>query len=263
MKSPRERRGVVDMIDFSGKTAIVTGAGRGIGGAIAVTLADLGASVALVDVDVDAVTNTSANIDGTGATAAGFAGDILDVDFFAGVVDNVIERWGTLDILVNNAGVIRDNFIENIDEEDWDTVLGVNLKGAFLCARAVVPHMKEREYGKIVNIVSRAWLGNPGQSNYSASKGGLVSLTRTLALELARFQINVNAVAPGLIDTPMTQSLPDHVRERLIKAQPTRRMGSADDIAAAVCFLASDRSRFITGQVLHVDGGKSTGLLSL
>jgi NAD(P)-dependent dehydrogenase (short-subunit alcohol dehydrogenase family) len=251
------------MIDFSGKTALVTGAGRGIGGAIAVALADLGASVALVDVDGDAVTNTSTNIDGSGDTARGYTGDILDGDFFGGVVDDVIERWGALDILVNNAGVIRDNLIENITDADWDTVLGVNLKGAFLCARAVVPHMKEREYGKIVNIVSRAWLGNPGQSNYSASKGGLVSLTRTLALELARFQINVNAVAPGLIDTPMTQSLPDHVRERLIKAQPTRRMGAPEDIADAVCFLASDRSRFITGQVLHVDGGKSAGLLSL
>lgn len=251
------------MIDFSGRSAIVTGAGRGIGGAIAVSLADLGARVALVDVDAEAVANTSANIDASGDAARGYAGDVLDVDFFGGVVDDVIERWGALDILVNNAGVIRDNLIENIDEADWDTVLGVNLKGPFLCARAVIPYMKEREYGKIVNIVSRAWLGNPGQSNYSASKGGLVSLTRTLALELARHQINVNAVAPGLIDTPMTQSLPEHVRERLIKAQPTRRMGSAEDIADAVCFLASDHARFITGQVLHVDGGKSTGLLSI
>lgn len=251
------------MIDLSGKTAIVTGAGRGIGGAIAVAMADLGASVAMVDLDGEALANTAHNIDASGATALGFTGDILDVEFFGEVIDDVVERWGAVDILVNNAGVIRDNLIENIDEADWDTVLDVNLKGAFLCTRAVVPHMKERSYGKIVNIVSRAWLGNPGQSNYSASKGGLVSLTRTLALELARSQINVNAVAPGLIDTPMTQSLPDNVRERLIKAQPTRRMGSADDIAGAVCFLSSDSAAFITGQVLHVDGGKSAGLLSL
>jgi NAD(P)-dependent dehydrogenase (short-subunit alcohol dehydrogenase family) len=251
------------MIDFSGKTAVVTGAGRGIGGAIAVALADLGASVALVDLDGEAVANTCANIDATGAVAAGYTGDILDPDFFHGTVADVIERWGVVDVLVNNAGVIRDNLVENIDEADWDLVLGVNLKGAFLCAQAVVPHMKERNYGKIVNIVSHSWLGRPGQANYSASKGGLVSLTRTLALELARFNINVNGVAPGLIDTPLTQSLPDHVRERIIRSQPTGKMGSTDDVAGAVCFLASDRASFITGQILHVDGGKSAGLLSL
>jgi NAD(P)-dependent dehydrogenase (short-subunit alcohol dehydrogenase family) len=251
------------MIDFTGKSALVTGAGRGIGGAIAVALADLGASVGLVDLDGDAVANTCNNIDPTGATAAGYTGDILDVDFFSGVVDDAIERWGALDVLVNNAGIIRDNRIENMDEDDWDAVLDTNLKGAFLCSKAIVPHMKEREYGKIVNIVSHSWLGRPGQANYSASKGGLVSLTRTLALELARFGVNVNAVAPGLIDTPLTQSLPDHVRERIIKMQPTGQMGSTDDVAAAVCFLASDRASFITGQILHVDGGKSAGLLSL
>lgn len=251
------------MIDFSGKSAIVTGAGRGIGGAIAVALADRGAAVALVDIDAEAVDNTTTNIAATGATVAGYTGDILDAEFFAGVVDDVIDRWGSLDTLVNNAGIIRDNYIDKITEDDWDAVLDVNLKGAFLCTKAVVAHMKEREYGKIVNVISRAWLGNPGQANYSASKGGLVSLTRTLALELARYQINVNGVAPGLIDTPMTQSLSENVRERLIKLQPTRRMGSPEDIADAVCFLASDRASFITGQILHVDGGKSTGLLSL
>jgi NAD(P)-dependent dehydrogenase (short-subunit alcohol dehydrogenase family) len=251
------------MIDFSGKSVIITGAGRGIGGAIAVALADRGASLALVDVDGDAVANTCANIDDTGETVAGYAGNILDVDFFGGVVDEVTARWGCVDVLVNNAGIIRDNYIENISEADWDDVIDVNLKGAFLCIQAVVPGMKERRYGKIVNIISRAWLGNPGQANYAASKGGLVSLTRTLALELARFDVNVNGVAPGLIDTPMTQSLPEKVRARLIDMQPTRKMGAPEDIADAVCFLASDHARFITGQILHVDGGKSAGLLSL
>jgi len=251
------------MIDFSGKSVIVTGAGRGLGGAIAVALADLGASLALVDVDGDAVDNTCTNIDESGASVAGYAGDILDVDFFGGVVDDVIERWGSVDVLVNNAGIIRDNYVENISETDWDDVIDVNLKGAFLCTQAVVPAMKERRYGKIVNIVSRSWLGNAGQANYSASKGGLVSLTRTLALELARFDINVNGVAPGLIDTPMTQALPEKVRTRLIEFEPTRRMGAPEDVANAVCFLASDRARFITGQILHVDGGKSVGFLTL
>jgi len=251
------------VIDFSGKTAIVTGAGRGIGGAIAVALADLGAALALVDLDGDAVANTCANIDATGATAGGYTGDILDADFFGSVVDDVIERWGSIDVLVNNAGIIRDNYVENIPEDDWDLVLDTNLKGAFLCVQAVVPSMKERRYGKIINIASHSWLGKPGQANYSASKGGLVSLTRTLALELARFGINVNAVAPGLIDTPMTQSLPDNVKARLIEMQPSRQMGSPDNVADAVCFLASDRADYITGQILHVDGGKSVGFLSL
>jgi NAD(P)-dependent dehydrogenase (short-subunit alcohol dehydrogenase family) len=251
------------MIDFSGKSVIITGAGRGIGGAIAVALADRGASLALVDVDGDAVANTCANIDAGGTSVAGFAGDILDVSFFGDVVDDVIARWESVDVLVNNAGIIRDNYVENISEADWDDVMDVNLKGAFLCTQAVIPAMKDRRYGKIVNIVSRAWLGNPGQANYAASKGGLVSLTRTLALELARYDINVNGVAPGLIDTPMTQSLPEKVRQRLIDQQPTRRMGAPEDVAGAVCFLASDHARFITGQILHVDGGKSVGLLAL
>ncbi len=251
------------MIELSGKTAIVTGAGRGIGGAIAVALADLGAAVALVDVDAEAVVNTASNLAAAGYNAHGYAGDVLDTGFFEGVVADVIRRWEAVDILVNNAGIIRDNLIENIDESDWDDVIDVNLKGAFLCARAVVVHMKERRSGRIVNITSRAWLGNPGQANYAASKGGLVSLTRTLALELARHGIRVNAVAPGLIDTPMTQALPEKVRQRLIATQPTGAMGSVEDIAHAVCFLASDAAGYITGQVLHVDGGKSAGLLGL
>jgi 3-oxoacyl-[acyl-carrier protein] reductase len=251
------------MVDLNGKTAIVTGAGRGIGGAIAVAMADLGAAVALVDLDEGAVVNSATNIRAAGDEAQDYAGDILDTRFFGGVVEDARSRWGSVDILVNNAGIIRDNRIENISDDDWDAVLDTNLKGAFLCTRAVVPHMKERRYGRIVNIVSRAWLGNPGQSNYSASKGGLVSLTRTLALELARDGIAVNAVAPGLIDTPMTRGLPDKVLDRLLRMQPTGEMGGVADIADAVCFLASDRARYITGQVLHVDGGKSAGLLGL
>jgi NAD(P)-dependent dehydrogenase (short-subunit alcohol dehydrogenase family) len=247
------------MIDLSGKTAIVTGAGRGIGAGIAATMARLGASVALVDIDGESASGQADAINASGGTAFAHVGDVLDRPF----LDDVVSRHRGVDILVNNAGVIRDNLLEKISEDDWDFVLGVNLKGAFLCSQAVAAGMKERRYGKIVNIVSAVWLGNVGQSNYSASKGGLVSLTRTLALELARYRINVNGVSPGFIDTPLTRDLPDHVKERRIRMQPIREMGTTDDVAAAVCFLASDHARFITGQILHVDGGKSCGRLSL
>lgn len=251
------------MIDFSGKTVIVTGAGRGIGAGIAQTMAKLGAAVVLVDVDAEAASGQAESILAGGGMAGAQTGDVLDKSFLDRVVAETLQRWEKVDVLVNNVGIIRDNYLENITEADWDLVLDVNLKGAFFSCQAVVPIMKERRYGKIVNIISKAWLGTVGQTNYSASKGGLVSLTRTLALELAPYEINVNGVAPGLIDTPMTRNLPEKVKERVIKMQPTGKMGTTDDVAAAVCFLASDLAGFITGQILHVDGGKSCGLLSI
>jgi NAD(P)-dependent dehydrogenase (short-subunit alcohol dehydrogenase family) len=245
------------------QVAIVTGAGQGIGAAIAGRLAEDGASVVLVDINEEQVRRTSAELVSRGLNVLGSAVDITHKDQIDELVINVKARFGTIDILVNNAGIIRDGFAANLSEQDWDQVLDVNLKGAFLCCQAVFPVMKEKLAGKIVNITSRAWLGNIGQANYSASKGGLVSLTRTLALEFARYQINVNAVAPGLIDTQMTRGMPEKSLERLLQMQPTGKMGTVDDIAAAVSFLASDDARFITGQILHVDGGKSCGLLSL
>jgi len=249
------------MISLRGRTAIVTGAGRGIGEAIAREMAALGATVVLVDRDPEALEAARAAIVSAGGTAHALHGDVVDAAFAARAVADAVAVAGGVDILVNNAGVIRDGLVERISDEDWDTVLDVNLKGAFHFCRAVVPAMKERAAGKIVNVVSRAWLGNRGQANYSASKGALVSLTRTLALELAPHNIQVNAVAPGFIDTPMTRALSESVRERLIALQPGRRAGSVADVAAAVCFLASERAGFITGQVLHVDGGKSAGTL--
>jgi NAD(P)-dependent dehydrogenase (short-subunit alcohol dehydrogenase family) len=251
------------MITFDGKTAIVTGAGSGIGAAIAGELARLGARVGLVDIDVDSLNERAEELSSAGFFVDAYPHDVLNKESLDEVVDDSIRNWGAIDILVNNAGIIRDGFVDKLSEEDWDAVIDVNLKGAFLCCRAVVPHMKERQYGKIVNMTSASWLGNMGQSNYAASKGGLVSLTRTLALELAGHGINVNGVAPGLIDTPMTRSLPQKVRDRRISIQPTKRMGTVDDVVSAVCFLASDRAHFITGQILHVDGGKSCGLLAL
>jgi len=245
------------------QVAIVTGAGQGIGASIAERLAVDGASVVLVDINGNEVRQTSAGLESRGFNVLGSVVDITRRKQVDDLIDNVKAKFGTIDILVNNAGIIRDGFAANLSERDWDQVLDVNLKGAFLCCQAVFPVMKDHMAGNIVNITSRSWLGNIGQANYSASKGGLVSLTRTLALEFARYQINVNAVAPGLIDTPMTRGMPEKSRERLLRMQPTGKMGTVDDIAAAGSFLVSSDARFITGQVLHVDGGKSCGLLSL
>jgi len=249
--------------NLTGKVALVTGAGQGIGAAIIARLASEGCKLVLVDINAEHLGDLSKQLEAKYVEHLTILLNVTDKKAVEKSIGSVIEKWGTIDILVNNAGIIRDGFISNISEQDWDSVLDVNLKAAFLCCQAVFPIMKGQQSGKIVNIVSRAWLGNIGQANYSASKGGLVSLTRTLALEFARYQINVNAVAPGLIDTPMTQAMPEKSRERLLKMQPTGKMGRVDDIAAAVKFLASDESQFITGQILHVDGGKSCGLLSL
>ena len=221
-------------MSLKGKVAFVTGAGQGIGAAIIHRLADEGCRLILADINAEQLSLLSKKLDEKGIDCLSLVVDITDKCAVEKVVNSAIERWGTIDILVNNAGIIRDGFISNISEQDWDQVLDVNLKAAFLCCQAVFPIMKKNCTGKIINIVSRAWLGNVGQANYSASKGGLVSLTRTLALEFARYDINVNAVAPGLIDTPMTQGMPEAAKERLLKMQPTGKMGSVEDIAAAV-----------------------------
>ncbi len=245
------------------RIALVTGAGQGIGAAISRHLGLAGCKLVLVDINAEHLSNLSQQLEKETIENLTITLDVTNKSDIEQSFAEVFKQFGTIDVLVNNAGIIRDGFVSNITEDDWDQVLDVNLKAAFLCCQAVFPMMKQQQYGKIVNIVSRAWLGNIGQANYSASKGGLVSLTRTLALEFARYQINVNAVAPGLIDTPMTQGMPDAARDRLLRMQPTGKMGSVDDIAAAVNFLASDQAEFITGQIIHVDGGKSCGLLSL
>jgi len=244
------------------RVVLITGAGQGIGAAIARRFAELGDKLVLVDVNAEQLQQLASSLDAA-AEILPLTADVSNKQQVAGLVAQVVEKFGRIDVLVNNAGIIRDNLISNISEQDWDQVLDVNLKGAFLLCQAIFPTLKLQRSGKIVNIVSRAWLGSIGQANYTASKGGLVSLTRSLALEFARFQVNVNAVAPGAIDSPMTQKMPTEARERLIRMQPTGKMGKVEDIAAAVAFLASDDATFITGQVLHVDGGKSCGLLSL
>lgn len=242
------------------RIAIVTGAGRGIGFAIAERLALDGNKVAIFELDSKLGEEAVDKLKEGGGDACFYHCNVSDAQSVESACALLEQVLGAPAILVNNAGVIRDNWLEKISESDWDKVVDTNLKSAFLMCKSIVPMMRRRGGGNIVNISSRAWLGSIGQVNYSASKGGLVSLTRSLALELARYSINVNAVAPGLIDTPMVRSLPEHVRERLIQAQPTKKMGRPEDIAAAVAFLASDEAQFITGQVLNVCGGKSVGL---
>lgn len=239
------------------KIAIVTGAANGIGKAIAKKLCDDGFYVIAVDVD-----------ENNGKTLSSLIGegnckflkcDIQSEEEVKKLFVSVKNDFKEVDLLVNNAGIIRDNLIQNMTSEDFDKVISVNLKGTWLMCREAASMMKEQKRGRIVNIASRAWLGNAGQSNYSASKAGVVSLTRVLALELGRYNVFVNAVAPGLIDTPLTKSLRDDVLQKLINAQPTKTIGTPEDVAQAVAFLADDNTKFITGQTIYVDGGKSIG----
>ncbi|MBZ0203716.1 MAG: 3-oxoacyl-ACP reductase FabG [Ignavibacteria bacterium] len=239
------------------KTAIVTGAANGIGKAISRRLKDDGCYIFAVDID-----------DGNGKSLINELGENFaeyvhcnvtsenEVEF---LFKSAVSKKGKVDILINNAGILRDNMIHKMPIEDFDAVIGTNLKGTWLMCRAAAKVMKDQKSGRIVNISSRAWLGNPGQTNYSASKAGIIGLTRVLALELGKSNILVNALAPGLIDTPLTQSLPRDVLEKLILTQPTKTMGKPDDIANAVSFLVSEKTQFITGQVIYVDGGKSIG----
>lgn len=238
------------------KIAIVTGAAKGIGRAIATRLHQEGCIVILVDVDESAGKALEAEL---GANSRFLNGDISSGDAVKKLFEDVLNQYGRLDILVNNAGIIRDNVIWKMPEEDFDQVIDINLKGTWLMCRQAAIQMREQKSGRIVNITSRAWLGNMGQSNYSASKAGVVGMTRVLALELGRYGVLVNAIAPGLIDTPLTQKLPEDVQEKLIQAQPTKSMGKPEDIANAVAFLCDEKTQFITGQTLYVDGGKSIG----
>ena len=240
-------------MSFDGQVVIVTGGARGIGLAITRRFLASNATVHIID------KNNDPAVENLGDSCHFHEGDIADSSFVSAAIEKIFKQSGRIDILVNNAGIIKDNVIWRMSEEEFDAVLDVNLKGSWLMCRELAPLLREQRSGRIINIVSRAWLGNAGQSNYSSSKGGLVSLTRVLALELASRNVTVNAVAPGLIETPMTKSLPEDIYEKLLKRQPSGKAGSVDDIASAVTFLASDEAGFINGQVLHVDGGRSIG----
>jgi 3-oxoacyl-[acyl-carrier protein] reductase len=238
------------------KHAVVTGAGRGIGKAIAIRLASLGAAVAIVDIDGETASSAAAEIASTGATAVAYELDITDAEAVAAVFKRILEDLGGLDILVNNAGLTRDNLLLRMSPDDWDLVMRVNLKGAFNCTRAAVRPMMLQRSGRIINIASVVGLvGNAGQANYAASKAGLIALTKTVAKEFGGRGITANAVAPGFIETPMTESLPEKARADFAAKISLRRFGSPSDVANLVAFLASDEADYITGQTVCVDGG--------
>ncbi len=241
------------------KVAIVTGAAQGLGEGIALRLAEEGARIAAVDVNLEGANRTVSRLQGMGKEAMAFDTNVADKSKVQALCEAIVTKWGRIDILVNNAAITRDAMMKNMSEDQWDAVLEVNLKAPFMLIQAASKYMAEQKYGKIVNITSRAFLGNIGQANYSASKGGLVSLTRTAALELARFGINVNVIAPGVMNTPMIKTIPEDVLGRMLKAIPLGRIGQPQDIANAVLFLSSDEASFITGQTLFVCGGRSIG----
>jgi len=242
--------------DLSGQVALVTGAARGLGRAIAENLARCGAKVACVDVNAELLDQTVAAITASGGTAMALTCDVTDSQRVSAVVDEVVKAWGGLDILVNNAGITKDTLILRMKDDQWDAVININLRGTFLFTRSAARALMKSQRGRIINIASVAGImGNPGQSNYSASKAGVIGLTRTVAKELAGRNITVNAVAPGFIATDMTAVLSDEVKAEIKKHVPLGRIGDPQDIADAVLFLASPAAGFITGHVLTVDGG--------
>ncbi|MDU0457226.1 MAG: 3-oxoacyl-[acyl-carrier-protein] reductase [Geobacteraceae bacterium] len=238
------------------KVAVITGASRGIGKSIALALAAQGASIVAVDMDQASTEAVVAELQAAGGKALAVVGNVTVTADAERMIDAAMEAFGRVDILVNNAGITRDGLLMRMKDEDWDAVLSVNLKGAFLCTRAAFKVMSKQRYGRIINIASIVGqMGNAGQANYCASKAGLIGLTKSNAREMAKRNITVNAVAPGFISTAMTDALSDKVRAELTSQIPMDRLGSADDIANAVLFLASEASGYITGHVLAVNGG--------
>jgi 3-oxoacyl-[acyl-carrier protein] reductase len=247
---------------------LVTGAGRGIGAATAKRLAEEGARLTLADLDVEGCQRVAAEIAALGSEATAVRCDVSKNDDAQQAVATAIAQFGQLDILVNNAGVLRDNLLFKLSEDDWDTVLDVHLKGAFLCARAAQKPMVERKFGRIVNLSSTSALGNRGQANYSAAKAGMQGFTRTLAIELGPFGITTNAIAPGFIDTDMTRATAQRLglsteqfQEGMAQLIPLRRVGQPSEVASVIAFLVSDDASYVNGQVIYVAGGPAGTLM--
>lgn len=253
---------------LSERVAIITGAARGIGAAEAIRLAKDGARIAVLDISEEGSRDTVRRVREAGSEAIAIACDVSKAVQVESAVTRVFDHFGRLDILINNAGVIRDNLLFKMSEEDWDTVIDIHLKGSFLCSRAAQKYMVQQNYGKIIMTSSIVALGNRGQTNYASAKAGLQAMARTLAIELGRFNINVNAVAPGWIETDMTREAGERVgldmetmRERFAKQIPLGRMGKPEDIANVVAFLVSDEASYISGETIYVAGGPSSSVV--
>lgn len=243
-------------MELKDQVAIVTGSARGIGKTIALALAKEGANIVVSDLNAEAGKETVDEIISMGREAIWVETDVSKSDQATHLIENTLEKFGKIDILVNNAGITRDNLLMRMSEDDWDSVIAVNLKGTYNCIRAVTRTLMKQRSGRIINIASVVGqIGNPGQANYASSKAGVIGLTKSTAKELATRNILVNAVAPGFIETAMTEKLPESARESLIKVIPLAKLGQPEDVAKVVVFLSSERSVYITGQVINVDGG--------
>ncbi|HVF00387.1 MAG TPA: beta-ketoacyl-ACP reductase [Rubrobacteraceae bacterium] len=253
---------------LDGRIAVVTGAGRGIGAAEAIKMAQEGAKIAVLDLSAEAGQDTVHAVNDVGSEAIAVACDVSSSKQVGAAFEEVANHFGRIDILVNNAGLLRDNLLFKMSEDDWDKVLDVHLKGSFLCTQAAQKYMIEQEYGKIIMTSSIVALGNKGQVNYSAAKAGLQAMARTLSLELGRFNITVNAIAPGWIETEMTKEAAERVgmsmedmKERFAKNIPLRRFGRPEDIANVVAFLVSDEASYISGETIYVAGGPASSVI--
>ncbi len=242
--------------DLKGKTAIITGATKGIGKEIAIKLSNCGANITLVARNKKDLMKIKKIIDSSGNKSIAISADVSNLNSFNDIISQTIDKWDKIDILINNAGITKDNIIMRMKEEEWEDVVNVNLKGCFNGIKAVSREMMKNKYGKIINITSVIGLiGNAGQSNYSASKAGILGLTKSIAKELGPRNITVNSIAPGYIETEMTEKLAGNIKENLLKSIPLNRFGTVTDVANLTCFLVSDNAHYITGQTFNVDGG--------
>jgi 3-oxoacyl-[acyl-carrier protein] reductase len=238
------------------KVAVITGGGQGIGETIALDLAGAGSDIVAADVNLEAAQDTAAKAESAGVSALALNVDVSDPAAVKAMVDAAMEKYGRIDYLVNNAGITRDNLMMRMDDDAWKMVIDINLNGTYFCSKAVIRPMMKQRFGRIVNISSVVGaMGNMGQTNYAASKAGVVGFTKALAREVASRSITVNAVAPGYIQTAMTDALSDKAKEDLVGLIPSQRLGTPEDVASAVNFLVSDGASYITGQVIHVNGG--------
>jgi 3-oxoacyl-[acyl-carrier protein] reductase len=243
---------------LANRVAVVTGAAQGLGAAIAVRLAAEGAAVMVNDLDAAGAEQTAARIREAGGRAATCAGSVTDEAVVRALMEQTVRELGALHVLVNNAGITRDKLLRDLEVADWDAVLNLNLRGTFLCAKYATPAMVAQQWGRVINMSSRAHLGNKGQTNYSASKAGVIGFSKSLSMELGKFGVTVNCIAPGIIATPGVTSLPHYERlvERVAPTLPIPRLGRPEDVAGVAAFLASDDAEYVTGEVIHVSGGR-------